>query len=200
MPEQPSEGLGHVFEALRNGETGAEQQLFDLVYDELRRIAHGRRIRARAGQTYQTTALVNEAYLRLAGKNRRKDWNDRKHFLRAAALAMRHILVDRARKAAAERHGGGKVRVTMDERIPADEAPVDLVALDDALERLAVRSPRLAEVVHYRFFLGMTVPETAEALEISPRTVDSDWHLAKTWLRREMTLGFSVDDDESDGS
>jgi RNA polymerase sigma factor (TIGR02999 family) len=200
MAEQPTEGLVPLFEALRNGEEGAEQRLFDLVYDELRRIAHGRRIRARAGQTYQTTALVNEAYLRLAGKDRRKSWNDRKHFLRAAALAMRHILVDRARRAAAERHGGGKVRVTMDDRIAAEEAPVDLVALDDALERLAERSRRLAEVVHYRFFLGMTVGETAEALDVSPRTVDSDWHLAKTWLRREMTRGFPVDGGGPDGS
>ena len=192
MSDVPSESLSHLFEAIARGDAGAEEKLFELVYHELRKIAHGRVIRQKPGQTFQTTDLVNEAYLRMAGGKERKEWKDRQHFLRAAAQAMRHILVDRARKHGAVKHGGDQIKVPLTERTPAPSGNVDLVALDEALSGLARQNQRLSDVVQYRFFLGLTVAETAEVLGVAKRTVDSDWLLAKTWLRREMSSGFDL--------
>lgn len=175
--------ITEVFEAIRNGAQNAQEQLFDLVYDELHRIAHGRMARERPGQTLQTTALVNEAYLKLCADEGMR-WENRRHFFGAAASAMRRILVDRARKP----DPGTKLRrVTLDEGMAAEEMSVDLLALDEALGNLATVHTRPAEVVKFRYFLGLTVRETADLLEISPRTVDTDWKLAKAWLLREMS-------------
>jgi RNA polymerase sigma-70 factor, ECF subfamily len=167
-----------------------------LVYDELRRIA-GRYIsRERAGQTLQATALVNEAFLRLAAE-RPREFQNRTHFLAIAALSMRQILVQRARARDAEKRGGGeRQRITLvDENLAGAQAgfgqqgaapDVDLIALDDALTKLAAMDPDLARLVELRYFGGMTVEETADALKVSPATVKRQWTVARAWLKRAI--------------
>lgn len=160
-----------------------------LVYDELRRLAASYLRRERKGQTLQATALVNEAYIRLIWE-RAHNWQNRTHFLAIAALSMRQILVQRARARHAAKRGGDPERITLDEQLlPAatdgiDE--IDLVALDAALDRLTTLDERQARVVELRYFGGMTVEETADALDISPATVKRYWTLARAWLRREL--------------
>lgn len=183
--KQPVE-LTALFKEISNGSRGATERLFEVVYGELRRMAHGRMVRERPGQTLQTTALVNEAYLKLCG-NERARFENRRHFFGAAARAMRQILVDKAKEKQAQKREGSRKRVTLEHDVAAAEAPLDLIALDEALDRLARENERAAEVVKHRYFLGLTVNETAEVLTVSPRTVDSDWQLAKAWLRREIT-------------
>ena len=139
----------------------------------------------RSGHTLQTTALVNEAYVRLAGVDG-TPFRDRTHFFAMAATMMRRILVDHARAHAADKRGGGVTLIRLDDRIAAAETNVDLLSLDDALTRLAVMDPQQARIVELRFFTGLTVEETAEALEISPATVKRDWAIAKAWLRHEL--------------
>jgi len=160
--------------------------LVALAYHELRAIAH-RRLAARGpAGTLSTTALVNEAYLRLADQSRTGSY-DRAHFLAVASLAMRHVLVDRARERVALKRGGVRQRVTLDDvHIAVDEEPDVLLALDDALHRLAAFEPRLAQVVECRFFGGLTEPETAEALGITVRTVQRDWVKARVLLRHAL--------------
>jgi RNA polymerase sigma factor (TIGR02999 family) len=175
-----------ICEAIKQGQSGAEQKLFDMVYHELRRMAHGHLQREAAGITLQTTSLVHEAYLRLF-EGETASWENRRHFFGAAVMAMRRILVDRARRKKAEKHGGKLVRVPLEDNTPGNARSVDLIALDEALHDLAVELPRHAEVVGYRYFLGMTVKETAELLEVSERTIDSDWKLAKSWLKRRIS-------------
>ncbi|AHG88423.1 RNA polymerase sigma factor [Gemmatirosa kalamazoonensis] len=162
------------------------EQLVPLVYDELRRIAH-RQLAARApGATLQTTGLVHEAYLKLVDQSRAR-WSDRAHFLAVASLAMRHVLVDRAKARLAQKRGGGRVRVSLDEdRIAADDQPEALLQLHEALERLAAVEPRLARVVECRFFGGLTQEEIAESLGIAVRTVERDWAKARVLLRRAL--------------
>lgn len=167
-----------------------------LVYDELRRIA-GRYIsRERAGQTLQATALVNEAFVRLAAE-RPREFQNRTHFLAIAALSMRQILVQRARaRDAAKRGGAAHQRITLNDANIADAMPgsgqpadgddVDLLALDEALTRLAAMDPELARLVELRYFGGMTVEETAEALQVSPATVKRQWAIARAWLKRAI--------------
>jgi RNA polymerase sigma factor (TIGR02999 family) len=167
------------------GDASALDQLMPLVHGELRRLARRHMNGERDGHTLQTTALVNEAYLRLIDV-RRVRWQDRAHFFAMSARVMRRILVDHARGRQYQKRSGG-VRVPLDEAvIPAQEVGADLVALDDALEALAAVDPRKVQVVEMRFFGGLTVQETAEALEISVETVMRDWRLAKVWLLREM--------------
>ncbi|MEW6320620.1 MAG: ECF-type sigma factor [Acidobacteriota bacterium] len=157
------------------------------VYDELRRLAEHYLRGERPGQTIQATALVHEAYLRLAAE-KHHPWQNRTHFLAIAALSMRQILVQRARARKAAKRGGDPERITLDERLLAAEAgEVDLEALDQALDRLAALDARQARVVELRYFGGLTVEETAEALDISPATVKREWTLARAWLRRELT-------------
>ncbi len=161
-----------------------------LVYDELRRLAASYLRRERPGQTLQATALVHEAYVRLIGEKAR-NWANRTHFLAIAALSMRQILVQRARARHAAKRGGEPQRITLEEQLlAAAEAgttdEIDLVALDAALERLAALNQRQAKVVELRYFGGMSVEETAEALRISPATVKRDWTLARAWLKREL--------------
>lgn len=171
------------------GDEKAVSRLMPLVYDELRRLAAAYLRRERPGQTLQATALVHEAYLRLIGE-RAQRWRDKTHFLAIAALSMRQILVQRARDRKAAKRGGDPARITFDERAlaaPGDRAPaIDLVALDEALERLAALDPRQAKIVELRYFGGLGVEECAEVLGISPATVKRDWTLARAWLRREL--------------
>ena len=171
------------------GDDKAVSKLMPLVYDELRRLAAAYIRRERPGQTLQATALVNEAYIRLISE-RAQNWQNRTHFLAIAALSMRQILVQRARRRNAAKRGGNPERITLDEQLLPDHGggpgDVDVLALDAALDRLAALDQRQAKVVELRYFGGLTVEETAEALDISPATVKRHWTLARAWLRREL--------------
>ena len=157
------------------------------VYDELRRIARRYLRNERPGQTLQPTALVNEVYLRLR-KDRAQDWHTRAQVIGIAARAMRQILIEAARARNARKRGADPIRVTLDERLAADPGPaVDVLAVDAALTRLAALDPVQARLVELRFFGGLTIEESAEALDVSPATVKRHWAVARAWLRREMT-------------
>ena len=168
------------------GDPGALERLTPLVHDELRRIARGYMRREGPGQTLQTTALVNEAYLKLVNCSLVR-WQDRAHFFAMSARLMRRILVDHARARQVVKRGGGATMVVFDEAVVgAPEPALDIVALDDALQTLANVDARKSSVVELRFFGGLTVEETAEALQVSCETVMRDWRFAKTWLFREL--------------
>ena len=173
--------------AWSEGNQDALQSLTPLVYGELRRLAHHYMSNERTGHTLQSTALVNEAYLRLVQTNR-VQWQNRAHFYAVSAQLMRRILVDFARARGNQKRGGGARKVSLDERlIPAREVGKDLVALDDALKALEVVHPRKSQVVELRFFGGLNLEESAEALRVSVDTVKRDWRFAKLWLLRELT-------------
>jgi len=161
------------------------EQLMPLLYPDLRRLAKGERRRVRAGETLQTTALIHEAYLKL---NRSSSFNDRSHFLRSAALAMRHLLINHARDRIAAKRGGEAVKVSLEFAesvvLPDDET---LLEVNEALERLSTVSPRLAQIVECRYFAGYDDAETAQALQVTDRTVRRDWVKARAWLRRELS-------------
>jgi RNA polymerase sigma-70 factor (ECF subfamily) len=160
--------------------------LLPVVYQELRRLAANYLRRERPGQTLQPTALVNEAYLRLM-KDKPDRWKNRAHFCAIAAHSMRQILIERARARGAQKRGGARQRVTLDERlVPGGEQSIDVLALHEALERLAELDPDQARLVELRFFGGLTVEETAEAMDISPATVKRHWTVASAWLAREL--------------
>jgi RNA polymerase sigma-70 factor (ECF subfamily) len=168
------------------GDPAALEKLTPLIYDELRRIAHRYAHRERNGHTLQTTALVNEAYLRLAG-DRKPDWQNRSHFFAVTAQVMRHILIDYARRRRYLKHGGDAQQVPLAEVASmADDRAAELVALDEALEELARLDPRKTRVVELRYFGGLSLAETAEALGISLMTVRRDWRAAKAWLFRRL--------------
>ena len=168
------------------GDRTALDRLMPLVYAELRALA-GRSLRhERSGHTLQGTALVHEAYLKLVDQ-RQVRWQDRAHFFAVAAQLMRRILVDHARRHGAAKRGGGKPGLPLEEvDVPAPPAPVDWLALDRALDRLAVIDERQARIVELRFFGGLTIEETAVVLQISPATVKNEWSLARGWLYREL--------------
>lgn len=168
-----------------NGDPAARERLVPIVYEELRRLAHHYMLGERAGHTLQTTALVNEVYLRLAGIDALR-WRDRVHFFAMAAILMRRVLVDYARQRGREKRGGDVSVTSLDEMAVAPQPAVDVVALDEALERLAAVDPQQGRVVELRFFAGLSVEETAEALGISPATVKRDWSTAKLWLYNEL--------------
>jgi RNA polymerase sigma factor (TIGR02999 family) len=180
---------GQVTGLLRAWSDGNQQalaQLMPLVEAELRRLARGYMARERRGHTLQPTALVNEAFLRLAGA-RSLRWQDRAHFLGISARLMRRVLVDHARSRGYRKRGGGAQRVTLDEAMLASpESSLDIVALDRALEALAAVDERKSRVVELRFFGGLSVEETAEVLHLSNDTIKRDWRLAKLWLLREL--------------
>lgn len=171
---------------LRNGRREALDDLIPTVYQELRAIAH-RALSARGrGGTLSTTALVHEAYIKLVDQSRAQ-WQDRAHFLAVASLAMRHVIVDQARSRDSLKRGGERRRVTLDEeRIAIDDQPEAVLQLDEALERLAAVEPRLARVVEYRFFGGLTEDEIAEVLGVTVRTVQRDWAKARMLLQRAL--------------
>jgi RNA polymerase sigma factor (TIGR02999 family) len=168
------------------GEQQALDQLLPLVHDELRRVARRHMAGERAGHTLQPTALVNEAYLRLVDL-KRIQWQNRAHFFAMAARLMRRVLVDAARGRGYQKRGGGAERVTfIESRSPGKEPEYELIALDDALETLAKLHERKSRVVELRYFAGLTVEETAEALGVSRLTVIRDWQFSKDWLKREI--------------
>jgi RNA polymerase sigma factor (TIGR02999 family) len=180
--EQVAEDLA----AWVNGDAAARDRLVPLVYQELRRLAHHYMRSERQGHTLQTTALVNEMYLRLAGIDGLR-WRDRAHFFAMAATLMRRVLVDYARQRARDKRGAGISVTSLDENAIASQPTIDVIALDDALARLATVDPQQSRVVELRFFAGLSVKETAEALGVSPATVKRDWATAKLWLYNELT-------------
>jgi RNA polymerase sigma factor (TIGR02999 family) len=182
----PADEVERLLARAAAGDARAMTDLMPLVYDELRRIAGRYMRRERPGQTIQATALVHEAYLRLL-RDRAKDWHTRAHFVGIAANAMRQILVERARARGAAKRGGGRERVTIDEgAVAGPSPPVDVEALDEALERLAALDARQARIVELRFFGGLTVEEAADVVGISPATLKRDWMVARAWLKREL--------------
>lgn len=178
-----------VLRRLADGDEEALDELYPLVYDDLRRVARGQLARERSDHTLDTTALVHESYLRLIGSTA-IDAEGKAHFLSIAARAMRRILVDHARRKGAQKRGGG---VNLEPLTPTLAVAVDrspeLLALNEALERLEKLDPRQSRVVEYRVFGGMTVEETAKILEVSPATVKRDWTLARAWLNRQLQAG-----------
>lgn len=176
-----------------DGDRDAPAKLMPLVYDELRRLAREHLRRERPGHTLQPTALVNEVYLRLVDQQR-VNWNNRAQFFGLAAHLMRHVLVDYARKRASAKRGGLVHKLSLDEAWMApEEVAAELVALDEALVRLAAIDERKSRIVEMRFFGGLSVEETAEALGISDKTVMRDWRIAKMWLHRELGAGVEGD-------
>ena len=171
------------------GDPHALEQLFAVVYAELHALAARQIARERAGHTLQATALVHEAFLRLVGDEHRR-WHDSTHFLAAAATAMRRILINHAVARGAQKRGGGSRRTELFEAAsPFEEHPDDLLALDEALAKLAALDERKARLVELRFFAGLDTPQAAAALGVSTRTAERDWRLARAWLRREIEPG-----------
>jgi RNA polymerase sigma factor (TIGR02999 family) len=176
-----------ILSAIEQGAPHAAEQLLPLVYDELRKLAAQRLAQETPGQTLEATALVHEAYLRLVDSDKAQHWNSRGHFFGAAAEAMRRILVESARRKSRLKHGREHQRVDLDSGCLVSAAPSrDLVALDEALSRLAATEPVKAELVKLRFFAGLTMPEAATALNISLATAERYWTFAKSWLYAEL--------------
>ena len=183
----PSQNITKLLVDWRNGDQEALDQLMPLVYEELRRMANHYMRNERKGHTLQTSALVNEAYLRLVD-HENIDWQNRSHFFGLAAQAMRRILVDHARSRNYQKRGGNAERVSLDEAANfAEERATELIALDEALQELAKLDPRKSRIVEMRYFGGLTGEETAEVLGISTATVARDWETAKAWLLRELS-------------
>jgi RNA polymerase sigma factor (TIGR02999 family) len=180
-----------ILSAVEHGDPTAAEQLLPLVYDELRRLAAQRLAREKPGQTLQATALVHEAYLRLVG-SQDPGWDGRGHFFAAAAEAMRRILVERARGKQRRKRGGGRSRrdSNLDDLAePGTRDPVEVLAVHEALDQLAEKAPRKAELVKLRYFLGCTMAEAAQLLGIAQATAEEDWTYSKAWLRRRWLRG-----------
>jgi len=187
VPVTSAENLTELLRDWRQGDRAALERLMPVVYDEIRRIAHRYMDRERQGHTLQTTALVNEAYLRLLGQQH-VDWNSRSHFFAVVAQVMRHVLIDHARSRLYLKRGGDAQRVPIDDAtLMSTERADELVALDEALKSLAQLDARKARVVELRYFGGFSLEETAAVLEVSLMTVRRDWQAARAWLFREMT-------------
>ena len=186
MTEPAPEDVTQLLQAWSAGEPGALEKLTPLVYRELHGLAKRYMAQERSGHTLQTTALVNEAYLRLVGSSQ-VSWQDRTHFFAVSAQVMRHILVDFARSRRHQRRGGGEERVSLEEGVVVSRQQSGaVVAVDEALKALEAVDRRKSQVVELRFFGGLSVEETAQALGVSPETVLRDWRLAKAWLLREL--------------
>lgn len=175
-----------ILAAIERGEPQATEQLFPLVYDELRTLAARKMAREKPGQTLDATALVHEVYLRLANASQAGHWQSRGHFFSAAAAAMRHILVDRARRKQSRKRGGGRVRIAIDEARFATADESEVLAVDEALAGLAAVDPQAAELVSLRYFAGLSIPDAAEVLNIGARSADRLWAYARAWLRRTI--------------
>ena len=181
--QPPRTEVTELLAAISSGQGAAAEQLLPLVYAELRELAH-RRMRGEGPQTLQPTALVHEAYLRLVQGD--PSWDSRAHFFAAAAEAMRRILIERARRQGRLCHGGGQLRLDLDQAEIGIEADDQLLALDQALDRLQLIDARMAQVVKLRYYAGMSLTEVAQALAVAPRTVNRDWLAARAWLQREL--------------
>ncbi len=176
-----------LLDSVQQGSPEAARRLLPLVYDELRRLAAQRLAQEKPGQTLEATALVHEAYLRLVSDAPSPDWNGRGHFFAAAAEAMRRILVENARRKQRVKHGGEHIQQELRPDLVAAPAPDEnLLALDEALTRLADKEPQVAKLVQLRYFGGLTIPEAAEILGVSPRTADTYWAYARSYLRAEL--------------
>jgi RNA polymerase sigma factor (TIGR02999 family) len=184
----------HILSAIEHGDPSAAEQLLPLVYDELRQLAAAKLAQERPGQTLQATALVHEAYVRLVDADKAQTWNSRGHFFAAAAEAMRRILIDNARRKKSEKHGGGLRRVNLDQGDAlAAAAPDDLLALDEALERLMRDDPKAAQLVKLHCFAGLTVEQAAEALELSRTNAYRLWTFSRAWLYCQLAGGQEAD-------
>jgi RNA polymerase sigma factor (TIGR02999 family) len=176
-----------ILSAIEQGDPHAAEQLLPLIYEELRKLAAQKLAQEKPGQTLQATALVHEAYLRLVDTEKDQHWNSRGHFFAAAAEAMRRILVEQARRKKSVKAGGQLQRLELDdEQLAAPSRDVDLIGLDEALNKLADHDSRKAELVKLRFFAGLTICQAAAALGIAESTADADWAYAKSWLRLEL--------------
>ncbi len=183
----PMSDVTRIMSAIEQGDPQASEQLLPLVYEELRKLAAQKLAHEKPGQTLEATALVHEAYLRLVDADKASHWNSRGHFFAAAAEAMRRILVDSARRKSRLKHGREHQRIDFDSGCLMSAAPsLDLLALDEALSRLAATEPAKAELVKLRFFAGLTMPEAAAALDISLASAERYWTFAKSWLYAEM--------------
>lgn len=174
-----------ILSAIEQGDPHAAEQLLPLVYDELRKLAAQRLAQEKPGQTLEATALVHEAYLRLVGQNEAASYKDRSHFFAVAATAMRRILIDNARRKKTQKRGGGLQRQQL-EAVPAPEPDQELLALDEALQKLAATDPLKARLVELRYFAGLTGEQAAQVLGISPTTADRHWAYARAWLQTEV--------------
>jgi len=188
MPDRPPiQDVTGLLQQWRAGNADALERLLPLVYEELRRVARARLRQEQPGHTLQATALVHEAYLRLIGSRSPRPQN-RAHLFAVAARLMREILVDHARRKAARKRGGSATMIALDESVAAPEvAMIDLLALDDALTELHALDPRLCRVVELKFFAGLNIDETAEALQVSTATVERDWTVSKAWLHQRLS-------------
>jgi RNA polymerase sigma factor (TIGR02999 family) len=183
-----------VLSAIERGDPQAASRLLPLVYDELRRLAAQKLAHEPPGRTLQATSLVHEAYLRLVDVEQAQQWNSRGHFFAAAAEAMRRILIDNARRKQCPKHGGDLARQELEpDQLIGPAIREDLLALDEALTRLAAVNPPAAQLVQLRYFAGLPIPEAAQALGISPRSADRLWAYARAWLHQEIT-GAAPDD------
>jgi len=178
----------HILAQIESGDSLATERLLPLVYDELRKLAAFRMQRESPEHTLQATALVHEAYLRIVDSSHAQSWNSRGHFFGAAAEAMRRIMVERARAKQSLKAGGQRTRRELPEiETPPERDAIDLIALDDALQKLAMKDARKAELVKLRFFAGLTIEDAAQILGISTTTADTDWAYARCWLKLEMS-------------
>ena len=189
MPTLSPQEVTQLLADWGKGDRSALDKLFPLVQSELRRIAQRQMSHERAGHTLQATALVNEAYLKLAGQQG-FDWQNRAHFFAVCAQVMRHILIDHARAHARDKRGGGAIQVSLNEAlVVAEDQAAHFIALDEALRVLERLDPQKGKIVELRYFGGLGIEETAEVLNVSPRTVRREWQRAKAWLYRMMTEG-----------
>jgi len=184
----PLTDITHILSAIEQGDPSATEHLLPLVYDELRKLAAEKMAQEAPGQTLQATALVHEAYLRLVDVEKARHWDSRGHFFAAAAEAMRRILVGSARRKTRLKHGGGVTKIALDEDqlVAKPDNAEDLLAIDDALNRLAEIDAAAAELVKLRYFAGLTVEQAADVLGMSPRSAYYAWNYARSWLRRDM--------------
>ena len=183
----PSETI-ELLTSIRGGDRAGVNRLFEIVYDDLRRLAGNYTRRSSPDKSLQPTEVVHEAFLKLVNQQQ-VDWRDKSHFLAVGAKAMRHILVDDAKHRGRQKRGGNRCRVPLDEGMLVAPTHDDILAIDEALEKLALANELRAKIVEMRFFAGMTVDEVAEALGISKRSVEGHWTFAKAWLRREVSEG-----------
>ena len=189
MTEAQTHGLTQLLIDWSNGDQSAFDKLMPLIDEELRRLAHRYMSRERAGHTLQTTALVNEAFVRLVNR-KNVNWQNRAHFFGLAAQLMRTILVDHARSHACAKRGGGAFKLELDDAlVVSQKKAAEVIALNDALNELARLDPQQSRIVELRFFGGLTVEETAEVLHLSPATIKREWSTAKAWLYHELSKG-----------
>ena len=189
MSSPTSSPVTLLLDAVVQGDESAQNRLWSVIYDELHRLAQQQMANEAPGRTLQTTALVHEAYLRLMG-GEDVHWSNRRHFFGAAARAMRQIRIDDARRRHRLKRGGGeRPRRLQEDPGVFDQDPADVLAINEALDKLEQRDSRQAEVVMLRYFAGLSIDECASAMGVSPRTVDADWRLARAWLHRELSMG-----------